>query len=185
MPDWTDPSLPAKKRAEGLLSAAGGRGSIKRLASAIADDASLRLAVLEAGRRRGADLPDDAVDWPAKKLLRRALARDGAAQVRKNPIARDEDFTCAVCGYAVKAHGRTARDHCPRCLCSLHVDVVPGDRAAACQGVLRPQRVWQDAGAWRIGYRCERCHAEKVNRAILDGDDPDDWDLLCRVAGQV
>lgn len=40
----------------------------------------------------------------------------------------DEDFTCDVCGSFVKALGYTARDHCPNCLCSKHVDINPPER---------------------------------------------------------
>ena len=41
----------------------------------------------------------------------------------------DEDYICDVCGDEVKALGYTARDHCPNCLASKHVDINPGDRA--------------------------------------------------------
>jgi len=40
----------------------------------------------------------------------------------------DEDFTCENCNEEVKALGYTARDHCPYCLYSKHVDKNPGDR---------------------------------------------------------
>jgi hypothetical protein len=33
------------------------------------------------------------------------------------------------------------RNHCPACLWSKHVDVQPGDRAATCRGLMRPDRV--------------------------------------------
>ena len=35
----------------------------------------------------------------------------------------DENFICEVCGKEVKKLGYTARNHCPHCLCSKHVDV--------------------------------------------------------------
>lgn len=50
----------------------------------------------------------------------------------------DEDFVCEVCHTKVKALGYTARDHCPKCLCSKHVDINPGDRACTCHGILKP-----------------------------------------------
>ena len=34
----------------------------------------------------------------------------------------DEAFTCVVCNKKVEPLSYTARDHCPNCLCSLHVD---------------------------------------------------------------
>jgi hypothetical protein len=50
---------------------------------------------------------------------------------------RIEDFTCEVCGAKVKGTGFT--DHCPQCLVTgKHVDVFPGDRKAACGGLMKP-----------------------------------------------
>ena len=123
-------------------------------------------------------MPDEAVDWPSKRLLRLARGLEQASRVRTNPVHRDEDFTCAHCGAEVRAHGRTARDHCPHCLRSLHVDVVPGDRAADCGGILDPVGVDRRGDDWVIRYRCRTCGADRTNRAILDGDVPDDWQAV-------
>lgn len=164
-----------------LLDAEGGRGLLKRLARRLDEDAALRAALIAEARRRGVDLPGDALAWPGKRLLRRARAREEEARLRTNPIARDEGFVCAHCGAEVPPHGRTARDHCPRCLRSLHVDVVPGDRAAGCGGLLDPFALERRDGVLRLRYRCRRCGAERVNRALLDGDLPDDWEQLVRV----
>ena len=172
-----------RERARELLDAAVGRGALKRLAAALDAEPGLREAVLAEARRRGVILPDEAESWPAKRLLRRARGRDVEAQVRTTPIHRDEAFTCAHCGADVEPHGRTARDHCPRCLRSMHVDVVPGDRAADCGGVLDPVGAEQSGGGgWRLRYRCRRCGQERVNQVILDGDDPDDWGLVTQLA---
>ena len=53
--------------------------------------------------------------------------------------ACSEVFTCKNCGRVVvpEGAGSTHRNHCPNCLCSLHVDEEPGDRASACGGLLR------------------------------------------------
>lgn len=50
--------------------------------------------------------------------------------------ACNEVFTCKNCGRVVvpEGAGSTHRNHCPNCLCSLHVDEEPGDRAPACGG---------------------------------------------------
>ena len=53
---------------------------------------------------------------------------------RKN----DEGFICAVCGYEVKPLKYSSRDHCPKCLSSIHIDILPGDRANSCRGILKP-----------------------------------------------
>ena len=45
--------------------------------------------------------------------------------------------------------GKSSRDHCPFCLCSLHLDVNPGDRASDCGGIMEPLRAEPDP---RKGY---------------------------------
>lgn len=47
-----------------------------------------------------------------------------------------DSFPCRVCGRLVtpEGAGSSHRNHCPNCLYSLHVDITPGDRAAACHG---------------------------------------------------
>ena len=61
-----------------------------------------------------------------------------SSPLRTNPIRRDAPFTCAHCGAGGAIGGARVRDHCPGCLRSLHVDRVPGDRAASCGGILDP-----------------------------------------------
>ena len=43
-------------------------------------------------------------------------------------IKNDNSFTCKHCGSQVEKLGYTSRDHCNKCLYSLHVDIEPGDR---------------------------------------------------------
>jgi rubrerythrin len=90
----------------------------------------------------------------------------------------DEAFTCSVCGFAVEKLKKTARDHCPRCLCSLHLDINPGDRAAECGGVLRPVGIINGKKGLQIEYKCEKCGIVKRNIAAPD----DDYELICKVS---
>ena len=76
-----------------------------------------------------------------KKCIRILLDRSSDAQVRKNPIHRDESFQCCVCKRQVAEGGVQIRDHCPFCLHGLHLDIIPGDRASDCKGLLIPQHV--------------------------------------------
>ncbi len=75
-----------------------------------------------------------------------------------------EDFKCFNCGLEVKGNGYT--DHCPRCLYSLHVDVMPGDRNSSCKGVMKPVSVTLDRfGTYTISYVCTKCGAKKRVKA--------------------
>ena len=50
----------------------------------------------------------------------------------------DEEFVCEHCHKKVSPLEYSARDHCPYCLYSKHVDVNPGDRSEECHGLLEP-----------------------------------------------
>ncbi|MDR1008887.1 MAG: RNHCP domain-containing protein [Rickettsiales bacterium] len=81
---------------------------------------------------------------------------------------RTEDFACTNCGAHVVGDGYT--NHCPACLCSLHVDVNPGDRAAACRGLMRPVAIELKQGVPVLVHRCEKCGFTRKNRAAPNDD---------------
>lgn len=88
--------------------------------------------------------------------------------------AAEQPFTCRVCGRFVVSQGAGTqhRNHCPHCLCSLHLDDQPGDRAAGCGGVMEPIAVWvRRGGEWAIVHRCRRCGCLHSNRSAAD-DNP-------------
>jgi len=180
---YRDEAQPPLKRVIALLDAVGSRGDLKRLARWLdTEGVALKTMVVEEARRRGVDLPDEARWWPGKRLLRRAQAREAGSRVRKNPIPRDEAFVCVACGRTVSMAGRTARNHCPYCLRSLHVDVVPGDRAAECGGVMEPIGASLEGRAGVvIEMRCDRCGHVGRNRALRDTQPSDDSGLLHRL----
>ena len=95
----------------------------------------------------------------------------------------DSGFLCASCGKEVLPLGYTSRNHCPFCLCSLHVDILPGDRQNPCGGILRPIRSEPDnKKGFIITHRCERCGATVRNKAAHEAKvQPDDMDLLIRL----
>lgn len=91
---------------------------------------------------------------------------------RHSPCA--ESFTCAVCRSPVAPEGAGTqhRNHCPKCLSSVHVDNEPGDRASLCKGVMEPIGVWvRKNGEWAIIHRCRICGALSSNRIAAD-DNP-------------
>jgi rubrerythrin len=80
-----------------------------------------------------------------------------------------EDFVCEHCGALVKGDGYT--NHCPHCLWSKHVDINPGDRASACQGMMEPLALEGASPSYRVVNRCIKCGYIKRNNAS-DHDDP-------------
>jgi len=99
---------------------------------------------------------------------------------RKNFIKNDAGFICSNCGKSVEPLGSSSRDHCPFCLHSLHVDVIPGDRASECGGLLVPIAAEVEARrGFMIIYRCKKCGAIKRNKSAHDAKvQPDNMDLL-------
>ena len=81
----------------------------------------------------------------------------------------DEEFNCEKCGMKVTKLNYTARDHCPFCLYSKHVDVNPGDRKNECKGMLRPIGIEKYKDTYKILYKCEKCN--QYHKNIIANDD--------------
>jgi hypothetical protein len=92
---------------------------------------------------------------------------------------KQEDFTCEHCGHEVKGTGYT--NHCPACLWSKHVDINPGDRAATCQGMMRPIRVELEKKEYILTHECVTCGHNKRNKMSLD----DDFDVATGIAQRI
>ena len=86
----------------------------------------------------------------------------------KQFVKKDEAFTCINCGKEVDPLGYTTRDHCPYCLYSIHIDIMPGDRANTCKGILKPIGIEKFKDTYKIVYRCEKCHEEHKNIMATD-----------------
>lgn len=84
----------------------------------------------------------------------------------KNFQRRTEDFHCEHCGYFVVGNGYT--NHCPRCLYSKHVDILPGDRLATCGGLMEPIFLEKEKGEERLTHRCTVCGYTKKNKVSQD-----------------
>ena len=81
----------------------------------------------------------------------------------------DESFICEHCGKNVSKLEYTARDHCPYCLYSKHVDINPGDRANICKGLLKPIDIEKFKDTYKIIYKCEKCN--ELHKNIIAVDD--------------
>jgi predicted RNA-binding Zn-ribbon protein involved in translation (DUF1610 family) len=80
----------------------------------------------------------------------------------------DAGFVCKNCGFKVQPLGKTSRNHCPRCLCSIHIDINPGDRASECLGLLVPIFCEPDPKkGYVITHKCKKCGDIRRNKAAL------------------
>ena len=81
----------------------------------------------------------------------------------------DEKFICEQCGKEVSPLNYTARDHCPYCLYSKHLDINPGDRQNTCKGMMKPIGIEKYKNSYKIIYNCEKCH--QTHKNIMANDD--------------
>lgn len=82
---------------------------------------------------------------------------------------KDESFVCENCKKFVNKLNYTARDHCPYCLYSKHVDINPGDRLNTCHSLLKPIDIEKYKDTYKIIYECTKCH--KSHKNIMAKDD--------------
>ena len=93
----------------------------------------------------------------------------------------DESFICENCGHDVEKLKVTARDHCPYCLYSKHVDINPGDRQNPCKGLLKPIGIEKFKDTYKIIYKCTRCKEIHKNKIAID----DNMDLIIKLSNNI
>ncbi len=84
---------------------------------------------------------------------------------------RNESFVCLHCSQEITQHPTgSARNHCPACLYSLHVDRdFPGDRASDCEGLMEPIGIdYRKNKGDMIRHRCIKCRKEILNQVAPD-----------------
>ena len=91
---------------------------------------------------------------------------------------RDENFICENCYKQVEKLNYTARDHCPHCLYSKHLDINPGDRLNECQGLLKPISIEKFKNTYKIIYKCEKCNQTHKNIMAID----DNYDKIIELS---
>lgn len=96
----------------------------------------------------------------------------------KNFTMKDEEFICENCKNKVPKLNYTARDHCPFCLYSKHVDIMPGDRMNTCLGLLKPIGIEKFKNTYKIIYQCEKC--KQIHKNIMANDD--NMDLVIKLS---
>lgn len=90
----------------------------------------------------------------------------------------DEAFICEKCGKKVEKLNYSARDHCPYCLYSKHVDINPGDRQNNCRGLLKPIDIEKFKNTYKIIYKCEKCG--EIHKNVIAKDD--DMDKIIEIS---
>ena len=90
----------------------------------------------------------------------------------------DEKFICENCKKDVDQLYYTARDHCPYCLYSKHVDINPGDRLNECRGLLKPIGIEKFKDSFKIIYKCDKCN--QLHKNIMADDD--DMNLIIELS---
>lgn len=90
----------------------------------------------------------------------------------------DESFICENCKKEVGKLEYTARDHCPYCLYSKHVDINPGDRKNNCHGLLEPKGIEKFKDTYKIIYKCKKCN--ELHKNIIAKDD--NMDLIIELS---
>ncbi|MDF2379023.1 MAG: RNHCP domain-containing protein [Candidatus Gracilibacteria bacterium] len=91
---------------------------------------------------------------------------------KKNFIHRNEGFDCGHCGLTVPSQSGSCRNHCTKCLYSLHVDKeVPGDRESRCKALMKPVSLdMHSKKGQMIVHECMRCRKMMKNRVAEDDD---------------
>ena len=94
------------------------------------------------------------------------------SQISQNSREDPAFFHCTRCGELVVpvTAGTEQRNHCPKCLWSVHADHQDGDRRSACRAPMEPIAVCaRQKGEWAIIHRCTKCGTLRMNR--ISGDD--------------
>ncbi|MDQ7009227.1 MAG: RNHCP domain-containing protein [Candidatus Gracilibacteria bacterium] len=83
----------------------------------------------------------------------------------------NEGFSCENCGKEITKHPTgSARNHCPFCLYSKHLDEkYPGDRLSECFGLMLPVGIdFKKNKGNMIRHRCNKCSKEILNQVAPD-----------------
>ncbi|MBU1151719.1 RNHCP domain-containing protein [Patescibacteria group bacterium] len=88
----------------------------------------------------------------------------------------NEEFACSNCGHFNKKLPGSCRNHCTKCLYSLHLDKdAPGDRASTCHSPMQPIFAEQSGKkGWMIYHKCKKCAKIIPNKAA----DDDNFDII-------
>ena len=88
----------------------------------------------------------------------------------KNFIMINEGFVCKNCNEKNPELQGGCRNHCKKCLYSLHVDKkIPGDRKSNCKALMKPIKTIQNSKkGWIIYHKCTKCKKIIPNKQAKD-----------------
>ena len=87
----------------------------------------------------------------------------------------NDSFVCENCGKEINKHPEwSARNHCPFCLYSKHLDInLPWDRLSNCLWLMHPIDIeYKKNKGNMIKHKCTKCNKEILNKIA-----PDDYFL--------
>ena len=83
----------------------------------------------------------------------------------------NDSFECENCHKQITKHPEgSARNHCPFCLYSKHLDdKFPGDRNSKCLWIMKPIDIDFKKNKWNmIKHKCIKCWKEILNKVAPD-----------------
>lgn len=100
----------------------------------------------------------------------------------KKFIVINESFVCQNCDHNNPPQEGSCRNHCRKCLYSLHVDKEnPGDRQSICKSPMAPVSAKHSGKkGWMIIHKCLKCSKEIPNKAAED----DDFDQIIKLTNE-
>ena len=99
-------------------------------------------------------------------------------------IKKNEAFKCINCGKdVIPIDNGSSRNHCPFCLTSLHLDIVPGDRLNNCKGLMIAIGLeYNSKKGYQIIHKCSKCHHINRNKVAENCTQPDNMDKLLELS---
>ncbi len=85
----------------------------------------------------------------------------------------NDSFKCENCHKQITKHPEwSARNHCPYCLYSKHLDEkFPWDRVSDCWWLMEPIDIDYKKNKWNmVKHRCEKCWKEILNKIASDDE---------------
>ncbi len=96
----------------------------------------------------------------------------------------NEGFICQNCGEKNPPAEKTCRNHCKKCLYSLHVDQdFPGDRLSDCHGLMKPLYIDGGPDNYIIHHQCLKC-GKIIKNKVASDDDIDEIIKIAKKAGR-